>query len=365
MRTIAPMTQTMESLWIIESCTFVYKTNEKSKLSNLRPLDKHIPVKTADDTILNIKECGDLYIDKTLVRNVLYNENVTANLLSFVKLKEKGLLVSNGNEFKLKHKDVSIPIACRSGVLIIDQKIKNDRVDNALMWHKRHGHANTRLIEEVTGLSMNKKCFDCASIKITRIPYKIKITANPKLNHLSELTRIISYLKYRPDVTLKHIKKSNDLKLECFSDVSFAPSNTDLKSITGMACYLNNDLFYWSTKRQTKVARSTFIAELFALVYGTDTLMHTGKFVKFFKPESKLILYTDNLPLFNSLKRDTGYGSKAKAVDIGLIYLKECLKEIEVMHVNSEEMLADSLTKPFSSERLINVFTGRGEVLNK
>uniref|UniRef100_A0A0K0FPR4 Ribonuclease H-like domain-containing protein n=1 Tax=Strongyloides venezuelensis TaxID=75913 RepID=A0A0K0FPR4_STRVS len=262
MRTIAPMTQTMENLWIIESGTFVHITNEKSKLSNLRPLDKHIPVKTVDDAILNIKECGDLYIDKTLVRNVLYNENVTANLLSFVKLKEKGLLVSNGNEFKLKQKNVSIPIAFRSGVLIIDQKIKNDRVDDE-----------------------------------------------------------------KPDVALKHIKKSDDLKLECFSDASFAPSNADLKSITGMACYLNNDLFYWSTKRQTKVARFTFIVELFALVYG--------------------------------------YGSKAKAVDIDFIYLKECLKEIEVMHVNSEEMLADSLTKPFSSERLMDVFIGRGKVLNK
>uniref|UniRef100_A0A0K0F256 Reverse transcriptase Ty1/copia-type domain-containing protein n=1 Tax=Strongyloides venezuelensis TaxID=75913 RepID=A0A0K0F256_STRVS len=147
----------------------------------------------------------------------------------------------------------------------------------------------------------------------------------------------------KPDVILKYIKRSDDLKLECFSDASFAPCNTDLKSITGMACYLNNDLFYWSTKRQTKVARFIFVAKLFALVYSTDMLMHTGKYVKLFKPESKLILYTDNLSLFNSLKRDTGYSSKA--VDIEIIYLKECLKKIKVMHVNSEEILADSLTK--------------------
>uniref|UniRef100_A0A0N5BMV9 Retrovirus-related Pol polyprotein from transposon TNT 1-94 n=1 Tax=Strongyloides papillosus TaxID=174720 RepID=A0A0N5BMV9_STREA len=185
MGTIASMAQTMESLWIIDSGASVHITNEKSKLSNLRPLDKHIPVKTADGTILNIKECGDLYIDKILVKNVLYNENVAANLLSFVKLMEEGLLVSNGSEFKLKQKDVSIPIVSKSGVLIIDQKIRNDRVDDALMWHKRLGHANPRLIKEVTGLSMNNKCIDCASIKITRIPHKIEITANVPLERLS------------------------------------------------------------------------------------------------------------------------------------------------------------------------------------
>uniref|UniRef100_A0A0K0FJ65 Reverse transcriptase Ty1/copia-type domain-containing protein n=1 Tax=Strongyloides venezuelensis TaxID=75913 RepID=A0A0K0FJ65_STRVS len=248
-----------KSLWIIDSSASVHITNEKFKLSNLRLLDKHIPIKTADDTILDIKECGDFYIDKILVRNVLYSENVTANLPSFAKLTEKGLLVFNGSEYKLKQKDVSIPILSKSGVLIINQKIKNFRVDDDLI-----------LIKEVT----------------------------------------------------------------------------DLKSITGMACYLNNDLFYWLTKRQIKVARSKFIAELFALVYGTDIILHTGKFVKLFKPKSKLILYTDNLSLFNSLKHVT-----------------ECLKKIVVMHVNYEEMIADSLTKLLSSERLMNVFTGRGKTL--
>uniref|UniRef100_A0A0K0FRV2 Integrase catalytic domain-containing protein n=1 Tax=Strongyloides venezuelensis TaxID=75913 RepID=A0A0K0FRV2_STRVS len=159
---------------------------------------------------------------------------------------EKGLLVINGSEFKLKQKDVSIPILSKSGVLIINQKIKDFRVDDDLM--------------------------------------------------------------------------------------------------------------------QIKVARSKFIAELFALVYGTDMLMHTGKFVKLFKPKSKLILYTNNLPLFNYLKRVTGYNLKAKAVDIDFIYLQECLKEIEVMHVNYEELIADSLTKLLSSERLMDVFTGREKV---
>uniref|UniRef100_A0A0K0FTE6 RNA-directed DNA polymerase n=1 Tax=Strongyloides venezuelensis TaxID=75913 RepID=A0A0K0FTE6_STRVS len=148
-----------------------------------------------------------------------------------------------------------------------------------------------------------------------------KYAANPKLNYSSELTRIIFYLKYRPDGTLKYIKRSKNFKLECLSDASFAHSNTDLRSITSMVCYLNNNLFYRLTKRQTKVARSTFIAELFSLVYSTDTLMHTRKFVKFFKPESKLFLCTDNILLFISLKHDAGYSSKSKAVDIDFIYL--------------------------------------------
>uniref|UniRef100_A0A0K0FTE7 DDE_Tnp_1_7 domain-containing protein n=1 Tax=Strongyloides venezuelensis TaxID=75913 RepID=A0A0K0FTE7_STRVS len=91
-----------------------------------------------------------------------------------------------------------------------------------------------------------------------------KYAANPKLNYLS-------------DVKLKYIKRSNDFKLKCLSDASFAHSNTDFRLITSMVCYLNNDLFYRPTKRQTKVARSTFIAELFSLVYGTDTLMQYKK----------------------------------------------------------------------------------------
>uniref|UniRef100_A0A0K0FC95 Reverse transcriptase Ty1/copia-type domain-containing protein n=1 Tax=Strongyloides venezuelensis TaxID=75913 RepID=A0A0K0FC95_STRVS len=113
-----------------------------------------------------------------------------------------------------------------------------------------------------------------------------KYAANPKLNYSSELTRIIFYLKYRPDVKLKYIKRSNDLKLECLSDASFTPCNTNLISITGMACYLNNDLFYWPT-------------------------------------------------------------ISSKAVDIDFIYLQESLKKIEVIHVSFEEMLADSLTNLF------------------
>ena len=80
--------------------------------------------------------------------------------------------------------------------------------------------------------------------------------AAPKESHLNAVKRIIRYINGTPDYGLWYSKDSNAY-LTRYSDVDWAGSVDDRKSISGGCFYLGNNLVSWMSKKQNSVSLST------------------------------------------------------------------------------------------------------------
>jgi hypothetical protein len=87
-----------------------------------------------------------------------------------------------------------------------------------------------------------------------------RFQANPKESHLSDLKRILRYLKYTPNIGLWY-PHGACFELLVYSDSDFAGCRVDCKS-TSCGCHLlGRSLVAWSSKKQNSAALSNAEAE--------------------------------------------------------------------------------------------------------
>ena len=91
-----------------------------------------------------------------------------------------------------------------------------------------------------------------------------RFQACPKESHLIMLKHIFRYLFGTQNLSLWYPKKSF-LELISFSDVDYASSKTNRKSISGTCQFFGHMLVSWSSKKQNYVALSTVEAEYIAV----------------------------------------------------------------------------------------------------
>nr|GEX00245.1 retrovirus-related Pol polyprotein from transposon TNT 1-94 [Tanacetum cinerariifolium] len=87
-----------------------------------------------------------------------------------------------------------------------------------------------------------------------------RFQVTPKTSHLQAVKRIFRYLKGQPKLGLWYPRESA-FNLEAYSDSDYAGENLDRKSATGGCQFLGRRLFSWQCKKQTIVATSTTKAE--------------------------------------------------------------------------------------------------------
>ncbi|XP_070014182.1 secreted RxLR effector protein 161-like [Nicotiana sylvestris] len=86
---------------------------------------------------------------------------------------------------------------------------------------------------------------------------------NPKESYLTDVKRILRYLKGTTDLGHWYPKGSN-FNLVGYADVDYVGFLVDRKSTSGMADFLGSCLVSWATKKQNSVALSTVEAEYVA-----------------------------------------------------------------------------------------------------
>ncbi|WVZ93749.1 LOW QUALITY PROTEIN: hypothetical protein U9M48_039706 [Paspalum notatum var. saurae] len=186
--------------------------------------------------------------------------------------------------------------------------------------------------------------------------------ASPRTSHRQAVKHIFRYLKFTPELSLWYSSGSS-LFLRGFSDADHAGCRIDRKSTSGTCQLLGTSLVSWSSRKQASVSLSTTEAEYIAaasccsqLLWMKATLSDFG--LRF----GKIPLLVDSTSAISVAKNPVLH-SRTKHIDVRFHFLKDHYEkgDIDLVHVASENQLADIFTRRFCALERLQV----GDVLTK
>ena len=133
----------------------------------------------------------------------------------------------------------------------------------------------------------------------------------------------------------------------------------DRKSTSGYAFFMGKTVFTWQSKKQPIVALSTCEAEYVA---ASSCVCHAIWLRKLLKEmnitqDGPTKIRVDNKSAIE-LAKNPVHHERSKHIDVRFHFIRENIKngEVELIHVPSQEQIADIFTKPLSIN-LFNNFT--------
>jgi enoyl reductase-like protein len=143
-------------------------------------------------------------------------------------------------------------------------------------------------------------------------------------------------------------KKTEDVKLEGFSDSDWAGCQDERKSTSGYLFKIGDTPVSWSTKKQTSVALSSAKAEYAAVSSAACQAMWIRKILADvgYKQEQGTVIFCDNTSAI-AMARNPGQHGRCKHIDIKIHFVRDLVAggEIVLEHISTENQKADILTK--------------------
>lgn len=188
------------------------------------------------------------------------------------------------------------------------------------------------------------------------VNYLSRYNNKPEMTHWVSLKRVLRYLKGTENLCLTYVQDKEEEIVHAYCDADWANSEDDRRSCTGYTFIFQGGSICWNSKRQPTVALSTTEAEYMSLSACTQEAVWLKQLQEQFWPNLKkqaIIVYCDNQSCIK-LSGSDGYHCRTKHIDVRHHFLREKIhhNKIKVRHVNTEEMVADMLTKPTPRAKL-------------
>jgi hypothetical protein len=175
---------------------------------------------------------------------------------------------------------------------------------------------------------------------------------------MSAVKKILRYVKGTINLGCTYKKGKEGLILHGYSDSDMAGDVDDRKSTSGMVFYLGPNPISWNSQKQKVVALSSceaeYIAASTAACQGVWLRRLLADLTK--KKVQKVSLKIDNQAAI-SLYKNPVHHERSKHIDVRFHYIWECVEEgmIKVQHVNTNDQLADILTKSLGKQKFIEM----------
>jgi transposase InsO family protein len=164
--------------------------------------------------------------------------------------------------------------------------------------------------------------------------------------------RIFRYLQATKSHGLHYSSKRSNLI--GYSDASYAPEETDRKSVSGYVYLMNGGAISWKSKRQPIISLSSMEAEYIALSAASKESMWLHKIQKdlYIKPEP-MIIREDNqatIKMANNIINN----DRSKHIDVRYHFIREKVSNniLQLEYCQTSDMVADIFTKPLGRNLL-------------
>ena len=176
----------------------------------------------------------------------------------------------------------------------------------------------------------------------------------PYIDHWNAVIRILRYIKKAPGQGLLY-RDRGDTQVSAYCDADWAGSPLDRRSTTGYCVSIGGNIISWKSKKQNVVARSSAEAEYKAMALVTCELIWIKQLLQELKfcEVQQMKLYCDNQAALH-IASNPVFHERTKHIEIDCHFIREKLlsKEISTEFVNSNNQLADILTKSLRGPRI-------------
>jgi hypothetical protein len=162
----------------------------------------------------------------------------------------------------------------------------------------------------------------------------------------------MKYIKFTSNTSIV-FKRTGNRQLMGYSDADWATDIGDRKSITGSVFILAGGPISWTSKKQTSISHSSTAAEYTALSHAAREAFWLSTMLRELRQSSsKVPIYCDSQGTIKLLKNPI-INSGSKHIDISHHGIRDYLARdiIEILPINTTDMLADGLTKPLNGRK--------------
>jgi hypothetical protein len=176
----------------------------------------------------------------------------------------------------------------------------------------------------------------------------------PRKPHLDAVRRILRYIKHTLHCGIFYEAKSQ-LQVHGYIDADWAGNVSDRRSTSGFLFSFGSGVVSWSSKKQPTVALSNTEAEYRGatiiaceVVWLQKLLSDLGLSVN-----AHVVIYCDNISSI-LLANNPVYHARTKHIEVHYHFIREKVlaKEIDLIHVNTEDQVADIFTKALGTYKL-------------
>ncbi|KAL9241494.1 hypothetical protein vseg_015603 [Gypsophila vaccaria] len=178
---------------------------------------------------------------------------------------------------------------------------------------------------------------------------------HPTAVHWCALKRLLRFLKG----SLHHgiyLHKHNPFDLHAYCDADWAGDRDDYLSTTGYIVFIGQHPVSWSSKKQRALSRSSTEAEFRAIADTTSELLWLKSLLSELNiPVNKPpTIFCDNLGATN-YSANPIFHSRMKHLALAFHFVREQVQSrtIRIQHVNGDDQIADTLTKPLAKPRFM------------
>ena len=176
--------------------------------------------------------------------------------------------------------------------------------------------------------------------------------ANPTVEDLDKLCRVMKHLNGASELGLKLGKCGKDIGVTVYADASYA-AHPDCKSHGGIVVYNNRGPVYVKCAKQKLVSKSSTEAELITLSDAVSLAAYNINFLKGQGYDVCADLKQDNTSTIKLAENGRSNSDRTKHIQVRYLFVKHYLdqKIMKISHCPTKEMIADVLTKPIQGEQ--------------
>jgi histone deacetylase 1/2 len=176
----------------------------------------------------------------------------------------------------------------------------------------------------------------------------------PRKPHLDAVRRIWTYIKHTLQCGIFYEAKSQ-LQVHGYTDADWVDNVSYRRSTSGFMFSFGNGVVSWSSKKQPTVALSSTEVEYRGVsivacevVWLQKLLSDLGQLV-----DAPIVIYCDNISSI-LLANNSVYHAKTKHIEVHYHFSREKVlaKEIDLIHVSTEDQIADIFTKALGTYKL-------------
>ncbi|PKU65368.1 Retrovirus-related Pol polyprotein from transposon TNT 1-94 [Dendrobium catenatum] len=166
------------------------------------------------------------------------------------------------------------------------------------------------------------------------------------------LTRLLRYIKgtlsYGLPIT------TGSLDFHSYSDADWASDSSDRKSISGFCTFLGPNLISWTVKKQATVAKSSTEAEYRSLSAAASEVVWLRRLATelHIPQKSPTVIHCDNTSAI-AIAKNPVFHARTKHIEIDYHFIRQHINSgnLRLVHISSNDQIADILTKPFTTAR--------------